>query len=321
MLKVGFLFPGYGSQYIGMGKNLYDNFRIVQDFFEDASSCLDINFVKLCFASSDSEISKLHNAYFSIFLISYSTASLIKSELDIDISLVSGFQFGEYCAMSYAGALNFPDSLYLIKKFIEFYYDSKISDTLSSIVIDGLSYENLLNIKEIKHILNYVYPVFNYYNQVIISGNNNFIDELYSFFKASYKVKYIKDEIGLHTPLADVISNNLKLYLTKVDFKSVNLPFISSINGNFINSTNDVENFFLNFWNKSLNWDLIISSFQDMDLILVPAPSKILSSKLKNVFPNKAIFAIESLEDIENLKYFINSINNSIFNKDHSFII
>jgi hypothetical protein len=109
MLKVGFLFPGYGSQYIGMGKNLYDNFRIVQDFFEDASSCLDINFVKLCFASSDSEISKLHNAYFSIFLISYSTASLIKSELDIDISLVSGFQFGEYCAMSYAG----PPSLSL----------------------------------------------------------------------------------------------------------------------------------------------------------------------------------------------------------------
>ena len=68
-MKIALLFPGYGSQFVGMGKELYDEYRIVQEYFEEASHVLNNNFVKLCFASSDVELSKMVNAYTSLFLV------------------------------------------------------------------------------------------------------------------------------------------------------------------------------------------------------------------------------------------------------------
>jgi [acyl-carrier-protein] S-malonyltransferase len=74
-MKVAMLFPGYSSQFVGMGKELYDEYRVVQEFFEEASNCLNLNFVKLCFASSDAELSKVHKAYPAMFLVSTSIAA------------------------------------------------------------------------------------------------------------------------------------------------------------------------------------------------------------------------------------------------------
>ena len=73
-MKMGILFPGYGSQFVGMGKELYDASRIMQENFEEASICLNNNFVKLCFASSDAELSKIEHAYPALFLTSFSIA-------------------------------------------------------------------------------------------------------------------------------------------------------------------------------------------------------------------------------------------------------
>src|SRR3990170_7365662 len=76
-MKIGMLFSGYGGQYVGMGKDLYDNSRVMQELFEEASNCLGINFVKLSFASSDAELSSLENAYVAIFLIEVSLYALL----------------------------------------------------------------------------------------------------------------------------------------------------------------------------------------------------------------------------------------------------
>ena len=77
-MKCALIFPGYSSQYVGMGKELYDEYRIVQEYFEEASNCSNINFVKLCFASSDIELAKLTNAYMALFLIGSSVFALLK---------------------------------------------------------------------------------------------------------------------------------------------------------------------------------------------------------------------------------------------------
>ncbi len=77
-MKIALLFPGYGSQFVGMAKELYNENRIVQEYFDEASNCLDTNFLKLCFASSEIEIGMMSHAYTSIFLVSSAIYALLK---------------------------------------------------------------------------------------------------------------------------------------------------------------------------------------------------------------------------------------------------
>src|SRR5581483_6858303 len=122
-MKIALVFPGYGSQYVGMGKELYDEYRIVQEYFEEASSCANLNFVKLCFASSDVELSKLAHAYMSLFLIGSSIFALLK-EQEIIPEVVAGYNNGEITALFAGGCFSLPDGLYLLNKFCSFYQET-----------------------------------------------------------------------------------------------------------------------------------------------------------------------------------------------------
>lgn len=115
-MKVGIIFPGYGSQFVGMGKEFYDSSRIMQEMFEEASQCLDVNFPKLCFASSAAELAKLEKGYVVLFATTFAIAQIMK-ERGITVSLVAGYDIGEYAAIATAGGISLPDALYLLNKY------------------------------------------------------------------------------------------------------------------------------------------------------------------------------------------------------------
>ena len=119
-MKIGMFFPDYGSQYVGMGKDLYDESRLMQEYFEEAYNCLSINFVKLCFASSDAELSALEHAYVSIFLTSVSLAALVKEE-GIPYFCGGGHGIGELSAICIIDGISLPDGLYFLQKYALFY--------------------------------------------------------------------------------------------------------------------------------------------------------------------------------------------------------
>src|SRR5438477_11718929 len=109
-MKTALLFPGYGSQFVGMGKELYDEYRIVQEYFEEASNCSNVNFVKLCFASSDVELGKLAHAYMSLFLIGSCVSAVLK-EQGIIPDVVAGYNNGEITSLFAGGCFSLPDGL------------------------------------------------------------------------------------------------------------------------------------------------------------------------------------------------------------------
>ena len=121
-MKIGMIFPGYGSQFVGMCKELYDSSRLVQEYFEEAANCLNSNVVKLCFASSDAELSKMQNAYPAMFLVSSAIAALLRQE-GIEPHIVAGYNTGEYAALFAAKAMTFPDGLYLLSKYAQSYQE------------------------------------------------------------------------------------------------------------------------------------------------------------------------------------------------------
>ncbi len=305
-MNIGMLFPGYPSQFVGMGKELYDNSRTVQEYFEEASHCLGLNFVKLCFASSDAELSKVEHAYPALFLTGISTAQMIKESCPaLEFSMIGGYGIGEYAALHAANALSLPDGLYLLTKFSQFYNEIAEDLEAKTVIISGLSERSVKQlIKDQAEAEHYAYITAIEGDRVLISGHNDAVD---AFAEAaqeagSRKVKTIDAVEGFHTPLLKDIAEQLRIYLTKVDFKDPQVDLISGTTGKVIDCAEKAEDSIIRQIVMPLNWKKVLKQCADHDMIVVPGPSKMIVAELSLLYPDKMIIGIESMADIQLLQ-------------------
>lgn len=310
-MKIGMLFPGYGSQFVGMGKELYDDFRIVQEYFEEASNCLDQNFVKLAFASSEAELSKMNNAYTSTFLVSCAIAALLKQE-GIKPSVVAGYNFGEYAALHAAEGLNLPDGLYLLNKFALFYQEITNSMSFSVMRLTGVTRDTLKklcneqsNENEFVHI-----AIYETETQHIIAGNSDAVERVWNAVRdnAGVSIDDVGVEVGLHSFVMEPVVNHIKTYLPKVDFKSLVCPLIASTHAQAITQNEEINAEVIAHLESPIVWDQTMAAFQECDLVIEVGPGTFLSSLYKVNFPEKSIYAINKKSDIQELKEYINSL-------------
>ena len=112
------IFPGQGSQSVGMAKDIYNKFDIIKELFKEADSVLNFSITKLILDGTKEELDQTDNTQPAIFLVGYSIFQLIKKEFSIDLNSANyfaGHSLGEYTALSCAGALSFPDTLKLLR--------------------------------------------------------------------------------------------------------------------------------------------------------------------------------------------------------------
>ena len=114
--KIAFLFPGQGSQAVGMGKDLYDNFESAKNVFDTADKVLSKNISTMCFEGPEDSLKQTINTQPSIVTMSIAAMEALKSELNITPSYTAGHSLGEYCAMYTAGVMSLEDTLKLIQK-------------------------------------------------------------------------------------------------------------------------------------------------------------------------------------------------------------
>lgn len=305
-MKIAMIFPGYGSQFVGMGKELYDEYRIVQEYFEEASNCLPINFVKLCFASSDSDLAQLNHAYPSLFLVSCSLFALLKQE-GIHPALIAGFNQGEYAALFATNSITFPDGLYLLNKFSSFYQEALGQMNVSLIRIQGVSTIQLRELCLAATKKDQTPAIAIYYSDTdhAVSGIEESIDRLQSLVLKKFpgaKIDSMHLEVGLHSPLMQPVIDNYKIYLEKVDFKDPATPLISGIDGRLVATGAEIKERVTAQIDAPIVWTRIVDVLAAHDLIIEVGPGSQLSEMIKCAYPDKQVVSVNTKADIEIIK-------------------
>jgi [acyl-carrier-protein] S-malonyltransferase len=302
-MKIALLFPGYGSQFVGMGKDLYDEYRIVQEYFEEASSCLDTNFVKLCFASSDIELGKMAHAYTSLFLVGSSVYAILK-EAGIEPDIVAGYNDGETTALFAASCFSLPDGLYLLNKFCSFYQEFMDQHDVDALSVSGIATAQLENmcVKASNEEHKVFVAIYNGPMEHIVAGDRIALSALQDMIDGAGETDYVGAEVGLHSVLMDKVVSLYKEYLEKVDFKDLKIPMISCIDGEEITQGIDTKERFIRHISFPLEFTKLVRKLAAYDCIIVAAPSRSLIEKIKQQYPEKMIIAIEKKSDIDKLK-------------------
>jgi [acyl-carrier-protein] S-malonyltransferase len=302
-MKIGMIFPGYGSQYVGMAKDVYDTSRIMQEYFDQASLCVDINFIKLCFASSDAELSKMAQAFQALFVVNCSLYATLAQE-GIEPDVVAGYNVGEYVAMHASKGLSFADGLYLLKKFTLYAQELLDQNSFAMARIKGLSTVELQkSLKEFTQekvvIAAYEMPHIH-----VVSGSEKAVHTLLRALKDNQdaKVEEISPAFGMHSALMAPAVEKFKIYLEKVDFKDTTVPLIANVTGRAIDKGADLKEETIAHFTEPIAWFASLQALYDCDVLLFVGPGKQLLEQAKQLYPHKQMLQVATQHEIEEAK-------------------
>ncbi len=307
-MKIGIIFSGYSSQFIGMGKDLYDDYRIVQEFFEEAYNCSNINFVKLCFADSEEELAKIDNAYLSIFLINAAMWQFFK-EKNLKPDLITGHGIGFYSAVFASQGFTFPDGLYLLKKLSSFIQETTQNSSLAALKVEGIASGKL---KKIMGAISddLIISVYNGSNEFIVSGQKSSIIELKNNFKEmGFKIQDVSFILGLYPELMKSVVEQFKAYLEKVDFKDLQTPVINFVDGKELISGKQIKKNIIQQIDLPIKWDKVLDKFESMDIIIEVGARENLLGLIKQRYPSKSVLSFSKKADLEKINEILLNID------------
>ncbi len=302
------IFPGQGSQMVGMGKELYDKYELVKNLFKEADETLNFSLTKLILHGPKDDLNLTINTQPAIFLISYSIFSIVKKEFNIDLNkakFFAGHSLGEYSALSCAGYLEFPETLKILRIRGNAMQNAVPKGQGGMLAILGSTVETIEKIL-VDNKENFEAQIANDNSegQIVISGKNNDLEKLIEILKIN-SIKNIKLPVSapFHCSLMSNATDIMKKELHKINFKNGVNKLISNVTAKEISNTEDLKSLLIKQIENRVRWrESVINMIENnVNHFIEIGPGKVLSGLVKRISKDVKINTINNNEDIVKL--------------------
>jgi len=303
------LFPGQGSQIVGMGSEFYNNFDIVKKIFKDADEKLNYSISKLILNGPEDQLQLTQNTQPSILTVSFSIFKVLKEEFNFDFNTFNyfaGHSLGEYSALVCSQSLKFEDALYLLYERGKAMQEAVPVGKGSMLAILGAKIKDiydLLNSFKEKGVCEIAND--NADGQVIVSGDKDSIVSFQSLLKEK-KIKSIPLKVSapfhcsLMKPAADKMSDKIK----NTNFRSPTHSILSNVTAKIEKNPENIKKLLIDQIFSTVKWreTIINISNEGVSNFVEIGPGKVLTGMVKRTVKNVNCFSINSIDDIKNLK-------------------
>ncbi len=303
------VFPGQGSQTIGMGKDFFENYDLVKDLFKQADETLGINLSKIILEGPKDELDLTVNTQPAIFLISYSIFQVMKKEFNIDLDnakYFAGHSLGEYSALCAANYLDFSDTIKLLKIRGDAMQNAVPKGEGGMLAILGSKIEiieDLLN----QNKNNFTVQIANDNSdgQIVLSGRNSDIEKLIKILK-SKNIKNIKLPVSapFHCELMNNATKIMRNEIEKLNFQDSKNKLVSNVTAKEIKNKEELKILLIDQIENRVRWrESVVHMINNgVNNFIEIGPGKVLSGLIKRIDKNVKTNTINQTSDIKDLK-------------------
>ncbi|MDC0943015.1 ACP S-malonyltransferase [Pelagibacteraceae bacterium] len=303
------LFPGQGSQVVGMGSEFRNNFDLVKNIFEQADQKLNFPISKIILEGPSNELQLTKNTQPAILTVSYSIFKVLKTEFNFDLNFIkyfAGHSLGEYSALVCSDALKFEDALYLLHERGKAMQEAVPIGKGSMLAVLGL---NVNEIKDLLKNLNNKKGVCEIANdnaegQIIISGDKTKVDLFQALLKEK-KIRSIPLKVSapFHSSLMKPAAEKMRDKINNINFKNPSVNIVNNVNAKPEIDSNNIKKLLVDQIYSPVRWreSMIEMSENNVKNFIEIGPGKSLSGMVKRTIPNVNCFSINAIADIKKL--------------------
>ena len=300
MSKIAFIFPGQGAQFVGMGKDLYENFSIAKNLFDEADDALNFSIKKICFEGSEDDLKLTANTQPAILVVSVIISEILKSE-GIFPEVAGGHSLGEYSALVAANSIKFSDAVVLVHKRGTFMQEAVPVGEGAMAAIIGLDEKIIVDTCE--KISDVQAVNFNCPGQIVIAGKVQGVEKAVEILKSAGAKKAVILPVSapFHSSLMKPAAIKLSAELDKISISNAKFPVAANFNGNLQNSADEIKSNLVAQADNPVKWIDCVNSMKNFgaDIFVECGPGKTLSNFNKRIDKTIKNFNAENCDSLK----------------------
>lgn len=304
MSKRAFLFPGQGSQYVGMAKDLFENSVEAKEMIRTADGAIGVNLSHIMFNGPEEELKQTENTQPAIFLHSVCLYSLLRR---LECQGAAGHSLGEYSALVAANAIQFFDAVKIVRFRGEAMQKAGIENKGTMAAVVGLEASKLEEICDSASSEGVVQCAnFNSPGQIVISGAIAGVHKAMELAKAS-GAKLVKELVvsgAFHSPLMQSAKDKLIEEINKSNFYKARFPVYANVTAKPVEEPEEIKNLLIEQVTSPVRWEETISNMVNdgFDEFVEVGPGKVLQGLVKRIAPNVKTYGIDKFIDTDNYR-------------------